>query len=372
MAIYQKVNGVWTVCQRPYVLVNGVWTGANAAYVRRSGTWTRGYVYDVTPPNPPEIDLSIVEGYAVVQGQKQLQSRWINVGVSIPGSANDPQVKLARILTTYAGKPPTTPLGGTYTSAPDSTWSDEPWSDWRYNDFGSHNDTTNVTVKQWPRNASAGTIIKGDTTYYFSGWSQDHKGNWSAAVNTSIHVPKDSVDYPRVIIKEARFQPNAAGSWAINAGGYTDGELLQASQPHSSVGVWFYGQQFSTSIGSQGKPTIRSAQIYIRRLNDDGNATANIYLGWTPYPSIGGLPAAGTALDKREVTKLGTLAKGQGAWFDLPASFWGDLAANVKGMCLDYKDPVKGVPYPADYSLVASVADNLRCGETHVVWEESL
>ena len=30
VALYQKINGVWTLCQRPYVKKNGVWTACRA------------------------------------------------------------------------------------------------------------------------------------------------------------------------------------------------------------------------------------------------------------------------------------------------------------------------------------------------------
>ena len=368
MALYQKINGVWTVVQRPYVLHNGVWTAVTDAYVRRSNVWVSAYHYDVTPPNPPEIDLRIFEDFNIVKGQKQLASRWIQVGVRLPGSLNQTDARLARVLTTYAGKPPTSPLGGTYTSAPDSDFPGEAWGDWKYNEFGVH-DTSISAYKQWPRNASAGTIIKGDTTYYFGGWSLDRYGNWSVATQASIHVPKDSVGYPQVVVKEARFQPNASGSWR-GGQGFQTGDLIQQWSP-GSTGLWFYGAQFTDSMGSSGSVTVRSAQIYIKREDDTGLANANVYLYWTGYPTVASLPAPGP-IQKFEITKIGTLAKGQGAWFDLPISFRNNMNYDIKGLGLDYKDPVKATGYPNDYSQVSSVASKLRCGEVHVVWEEQL
>jgi hypothetical protein len=373
MALYQKVNDVWTLCQRPYVLRNGVWTAATEAYVKRSGVWTKAYEYDVTPPNPPEITLAVLDDFDTINGKKTLKSRWIRVGVRLPGSVNDPDARLVRVLTDYAGKPPTTQFGGTYTSASDANFPNEPWSEWRYNAYGAHQDTSAYAYKQWPRNAAAGDIIAGERHYHFTGWALDQNGNWSIATAAQIWVPKASVEVPNVVIKEARFQPNTSGSWRST--GFQSGKLIQQKTPRS-VGLWLYGNQFTDSIGAQTtrgeQVTIRSAQIYIRREDDTGAANANIYLYWNGYGTVGSLPAAGSNISKSEITKLGTLAKGQGKWFELPAKFKDNLNTQVKGMGLDWKDPVKADAFPGDYSSVVSLAANLRCGEVHVVWEEEL
>lgn len=369
MALYQKVDDVWVLCNRPYVLRNGVWTGLSAAYVKRSGAWVQAYDYDVTPPSAPLLALSISEDFDTIKGVKTLKSRWIRVSVRLPDAQNDDDARLVRVLTDYAGKPPTTQFGGTYTSAPDSSFPDEPWSEWRYNSYGPHKDSSVEVIKQWPRNSSAGNIIKGDDTYHFTGWSLDNSGNWSAATAASIHVPKNSVDVPNIVTKEVRIQPNSAGSW--RTAGWQSGNLVAQKSPRSQ-GLWLYGNQITDSLGKQGAVTIKSAQIYIKRQDDTGTANANVYLFWTANGTVSGLPAPGGALGKQDIHKLGTLAKGQGKWFDLPASFNADLNQNIKGIGLDWKDPVKADAFPADYSSMASLAGNPHSGELHLVWEEAL
>ena len=372
MALHQKVEGVWTQAQRPYVKTNGVWTAGQSAWVKRAGIWVQAYDYDVTPPNPPEITLSITED----RNGSKLISRWIRVGVRLPGASHDPDARLTRILTTYDGKPPTTQFGGTYTSATDATYGGEPWSEWRYNEFGPHKDTSVYAYKQWPRNAKAGTIITGDKDYFFGGWSLDRDGNWSTVNQASIHVPKGAVDAPNIVVKEARFQPNESGSWRTE--GFVSGDLIQSSSPHST-GLWFYGHQFVDSIGAQttGHESIKvkNAQIYVVREGlevDTGMANANVYLFWTAYNAPSVLPPTGQAITRNEITKIGELAKGQGKWFDLPASYNNNLNKLIKGLGLDSKDPVKATAFPEDYSEIVSTATNLRCGEVHIVWEETL
>jgi hypothetical protein len=138
------------------------------------------------------------------------------------------------------------------------------------------------------------------------------------------------------------------------------------------VGLWLYGNQITDSIGKSGTVTIKSAQIYIRRENDNGSANANVYLFWTAIGTVSGLPAPGGSLGKTEITKLGQLAKGQGNWFNLPAAFSNNLNSNIKGMGLDWKDPIKADAFPADYSSMSALSTNLHSGELHLVWEEAL
>jgi len=380
MTLHIKVNDVWTAVQRPYVKRNDVWVAATEAWVKRSGAWVRAYQYDVTPPNPPEITLTVVEDFDKVNGKNVLKTRYIKVGTRLPGSSNDPDARLTRVLTNYAGKPPSTQFGGTFTQTADKDWTGEPWSEWRYNAYGNHNDTSNYTYKQWPPNVAAGYTIAGDKTYYFGGWSLDDNGNWSAVNQASIHIPKDSVGTENVVVKEARFQPNSSGSWRSD--GFHSGDLIQQNSPRS-YGIWFHGNQFTDSVGKQGAPTVRSAQIYIRRegsAEDNGSATCHLYLYWHGYASTSALPAPGApgGLTMHEVTKLtttaggGPMAKGEGRWFTLPTAFRDNLNTQVKGMGLSWKDPVKASAFPSDYSRIVSTGQSLRCGEVHVVWEEKL
>jgi hypothetical protein len=177
------------------------------------------------------------------------------------------------------------------------------------------------------------------------------------------------VDVPNVVTKEAKIQPNSSGRWIST--GFQSGNLVQQKSPRS-IGLWLYGNQLTDTIGQQGTVTIKSAQIYIKRSDDTGTANANVYLFWTANGTVSGLPAPGGSLGKTEITKLGVLAKGQGKWFDLPSSFNADLNKNIKGMGLDWKDPVKADAFPQDYSSMVSLASNQHSGELHIVWEEAL
>lgn len=364
MTLYTKADGVQKTVAQAYVRVNGVYVPAKQAYVRVAGVYQSSFIYDETPPNPPEITLQLVEHR---NDKDVLTGRYIKVGVRLPGGAHDDEARLVRVLTNYQGGPPTTNEGGNFTQESDNTYPNEPWSEWRYNSYGTHDDTSQYAYKQWEPNSTSASDLENDKTYYFTGWSLDNRGNWSIPTAAQLHVPKASVDAHNIIVKETSFQPNASGSW--KSAGYQSGQLEQANNPRSR-GLWFYGSQFTNSIGTQGEPTIRSAQVWIKREDDGGQANADIHLFWTKYSTPGDLPAPGTGLTMYDTTKLGTLALGQSKWFDLPARFLIDMNKNIKGMGLDYKDYQKAGWYPQDYSVVQSVAQNLRCGEVHVVWQE--
>lgn len=372
MTLHYKIAGTWTLVQRPYLKVAGVWTPVESAWVKRSGVWTQAYEWDTTPSNPPEISLELEERTGTVdkgggQGQEKVTGRWIKVGIRLPGGSHDPDVNRVRVLTSYNDAMPTTQYGGTYTSRSDNDWTDEPWSEWRYNNLGSHEDTSVYTYKQWPVNAKDGTVLAGGKTYYFAAWTEDDNGNWSAGTFASIKVPKDGVDSANVLIKETAFQPNTSGS--LTDSGFVAGDLVQQNSPVSR-GLWFHGNQFRDSIGAKGTPKITSAKIRVERKDDGGSAAANVYLFRHNYATPGDLPGSPTFSG---ITYLGTINKGEVKWFDLPDSHVTALEADgVRGFGLHYKDPVKASAFADDYSTMKSITDSLRCGEVHVVWQEKL
>jgi len=367
VALYQKVDDEWVLCQRPYVKYSGIWTACTNAYVKRSGVWVKAYSYDTTPPVKPEVGLILVEDFDTVGGKKTLKTRYIRVGVRMPLAAHDPTVPMIRVLTDYGGQAPTTPFGGTYTSQTDSSYPYEPWSDWTYG-AGRHGDNSKLIYKQWPRNATDGTQLKGDTNYHFGAWAVDQNGNWSLATQAQLNIPKGGVDEPRVLKREVGFLPNATGSWKRNE--WAAGRLIQQKSPRS-MGLWMYGRQFPDNFSTKSR--ITSAQVYIYRHNDSGAANANIYMFWHAYKNTADLPATGGAIVRNQTQKLGQLAKGQGKWFDLPGQFRDDIKdGSAKGFGLDWKDPAKADANANDYSLVATTAEVPRCGEIHIIWEEDV
>lgn len=360
MTAYLKVAGVYVPADQVFVKQQGVYLEAQDAYVRVSGVYEDFHHHDTTPPDPPVISLQIVETDA--------GGRYIKLGVRATPASHDSTLKRIRILTTYNNAAPTTQYGGTYTSASDADWPDEPWSDWHYNGYGNgndHNDSSEVNYKQWTRNPNQETNLA-EGRYYFSGWAEDKNGNWSAGNHTWIDLPKRTVDASNVIRKEARVRANASGSWT--GGEMVSGQLEQRYSTPSSRGFWFYGNDITNNIGSQGAPTIKNAQIYLHRGTDDGKPSANVYLFRHDTPSISGLSSQPA---RTEITKIGTIAKEEAKWFTIPESMWPNLEADdIKGFGLDFKDPVKASGFPEDYSIIKSVGEQPRSGELSLVWVE--
>lgn len=360
MTNYLKVAGVWTPADQVWIKQQGVWVQASKTYVKRSGVWTQSHEYDSTPPDPPVISLQLIETTA--------GGRYIKLGVRAAGASHDNNLKRIRILTTYNNAAPTTQYGGTYTSAADADWPDEPWSDWHYNGFKdgkSHPDSSVVQYKQWTRNPNQETNLPEDR-YFFSGWAEDWNGNWSAGNHTFIDLPKRSVDAANNIKKEARIRANQSGSWT--GGEMVSGQLKQQYASPSSRGFWFYGHEITNNIGSQGTPEIRSAQIYLHRGNDTGKPSANVYLFRHDATTLSGLS---TQPARNEITKIVTIAKEEAKWFTIPETYWPNLVADdIKGFGLDFKDPVKASGFPEDYSVIKSVGEQPRSGELSLVWIE--
>lgn len=375
MGLWYKIDGTWTEVTRPYVRRGDVWKGVNKAWVKRSGTWVEAFHYDVTPPPPPLVQLELVETGAQwdpvrldgVTLEPLYSGRYINVSVKMPYEV--PDLKRIRVLSTYNDKAPTTQYGGTYTTPPDDKFPNEPWSEYHFNGFGSSGNNKDMTVfrtKTWPRNADKNTDINGPKTLYFTAWAEDFNGNWSVANSAQIFVPKKNAKNTDAVVREARFQAVNSGTVANN--GFSGGALEQQGNPRLR-GVWVYNDQFNI-IGGRGKPTVKLAQIYVQRMNDDGRDEANLYLFWHTYAGTGSIPTDGS-LETRDAVKIGTITKGQAKWYKLPKAFLEALEKDqIKGFGLLHKDPKKATYDAKDYSKVQSVTNSLRSGELHVVWIE--
>lgn len=367
MSVHIRSGGVWTeFTGKPYLKVAGTWVDVNEIHTRRSGTWQQAFLYDVIPPDSPVITIEkVITDYT--QDSKSKHGRHIKIGVKMPGVVNNTQIKRIRVLVSSTQQPATQYETSTYISNSDDDWPDEPWSEYEYNGFGGsslNRNTSNEFYKQWTRNPTAETIIEGGKTYYFSAWSEDFSGNWSAGVFASIFIEKNFTDTDQ-ISKEARFKANGAGSWKSDA--FTAGSPTQASTPRSR-GLFFYGAQLANNVGTAGPAAIKSAQIMLHRKNDTGKDQANVYLFWHAYGNNGDI---GASLNQNESTKLGTIAKGETKWFKIPETMWPNIVnKTLKGFGLDSKDPASDGAVDKDYSQMKSVADAVRTGEVHLTWVE--
>jgi len=360
--IYYKINGVWTKITRPYVKKKNAWVPVKETWVKRSGTWQQCYDYDIVPPDAPLLSVQLVET-KYGQGNKKV-GRHLKVGVRLPGDDHDPELRLIRVLTTYKGKAPTTQFGGNYVANPAEEFPHEPWSDFKYTGKASDRNSSTYQYKKWPRNAGDSSTLPAGKQY-FGAWSLDDDGNWSAASIISIDIPKVGEDTENVVVKEARFSPSSGGTY--KGGTFSAGNLTQANSPRSH-GYYFYGTDILEAVGQQGNVTIRNAQIRLTRTNDNGDAKANVYAGWVDYGNSSGIAGGGTPT---EIRLLGTLAKGQSKWFDLPAAWNGNYKNGIRGLAFWHQDPQKVRAGSDDYSVLQSTSGN-RNGEIHLVWEEAL
>jgi hypothetical protein len=371
MALYQKVDGAWVLCQRPYVKYNNVWTAGRTAWIKINGQWVRAYSYDTTPPEAPMLDLILHEVFEQVGGKQVLKERWIRVGARMPG-AHNPDVAMIRVLTDYDEHAPTSPLGATNTTLPDETYPTEPWSDRIYGPAAEHHDTSNVIYKQWPRNAKAGTQLRGGKKYHFGAWAVDAYGNWGPGTVHNVDIPQGGVDEPTVHRKEIYFNINSTGSWHKKK--FEAGDLIQSN---TSTGLFFYGYQFAQYLNANSRVT--SAQIALVRGDNSGEQAARVSMFWHAYPNAGALPAtnspvaycppsnpAGNTLNARQPQfHVGMIARGETKWFDIPSQFIGDLkAGNARGIGL-----YNGAGQTVDYSGISGNA-YANSGQIHLVWED--
>lgn len=347
---YLKVDGAWVPATRPYVKRNGVWTPVREGYVKDAGVYKTFYKYDNTPPHPPELTLEIID------------ERYFKVGTRIPTDQGSDQVKEIRILVSRAGYP-SGPLGSGFVSKPSTGYPKEPFSSFFYNHADSdsdHGPVQDYDFKEYPPQASAQTNIASGL-YYFAAWTVDFDNNWSSGVYHSITMPKAGVNARNIIVKEANFQPKSAGSTNQDGVAYTEGDVTARDSPRSN-GVWFFGDQFTSSVGFQGNPTVKNASIRIARAaNDGGQNTANVRLFHHNQYSF-----VSPFTDFDDATVVGTLTRGETKWFDIPTAWYGLLNKSIKGFGLRFGSNA------SDTITALGQSDYIRCGEVNVVWEEAL
>lgn len=358
--IYYKNSGVWTKVTRTYLKTTGTWTSVKEVDVKSSGIWKQSFVYDVTPPPAPVLSLSLITHDT---------GRYIQVSAHTTGTTTDLGLRRIRVLTTYNGASPTSQYGATFTEEVAANFPNEPWSEFSFNGYNDSNTLTNTAngkIKDWPRNATVNTQAAAGT-YYFAAWSEDFYGNWSTGTFANITLPKIATNND-VLTKEKDFVVNHTASIKNNSV-FNYGDMIQQDNPRSN-GIMMYGSVISDAIGKDGTPTIKSAQIFVNRRDDSGKGSANVYLYWHNYPNKEALPTNLDNTVKHDITKIGTIAKGESKWMSIPDSYLSDLQnGNIKGFGFNWRDPDK-TANENDYSVLKNNTDAPNQGKLHVVWTE--
>lgn len=364
MTIYKKENGSWVQQDgRPWVKVNGEWVPATAGYVKRSGVWTNFYTYDATPPATPTLVATEYQATASEGG-----GRYIKLQVT-PGNLSDTTLKRIRILVSTTA--PITSQYDTsgYISGDDVNFPGMPWSEIWFNGYNGIEQTPQSRQKIWTRNATGSTTVAAGK-YYFSAWAEDFSGNWSGVATTWITL--NPLSSPTAPSFSGRYDATNAGTWVggDSSGSFQSGLQKQNGQASPRErGIYFYGSQINEIRSTTISPRITSAQIYLTRRDDNGNANANVYIyghGYTKPADIGNLNY------QTVVRFLGTIAKGEAKWFDIPSAFYDNIImGNTKGFGLHDRDPSAGGPTDKDISAMRELSIAPRSGEVYFTWEET-
>lgn len=391
--IYQKIAGTWTLAQRPYVKLAGTWLPVNEAYRKVAGTWTKFWEFDLTPSSPPSVRLDFV-GRNTSYGELYHDAAFVNVFVKLPGGTHDIDLKMIRILTTYGGTAPTTQFGGTYTREVANNWPQEQWSDFYYNSwtkdgffpdgiitgdailptYSASRSSTTEYVKAWPRNATTTTVLPAGR-YYFTGWSLDQDGNWSEAAPAFIDISAVG-PHADIVTWDQYFFAGETGTYTTGVGeGGSNGTWTAGALTQSNTGPLhgyaLYGNQIIDAVkilqfNSESKVTVNSAQVQIRRTNDTGSASANIWMGAHGNTSGGGVESTSvkTAGEfSTGVVNCGTIAKGESKWVNIPAAWIKD--SGFRGLKFWHKDPGASV-VAADYSLDTGINEAPKAMQIHL------
>lgn len=364
---YKKTGGSWVYQDgRPYVRRPGTgWTPIEAAYVKRSGVWTEFYAFDATPPQAPA--LAMTEEITTYQsGGQTLRGRHIRV--TVRPNVVDASVRRIRLLVSPSAQPISQYDTSGYIASPDNSSPLEPWSEVYYNGYNGQERLSSVTVaREWTRNPVDATTVPAGK-YFFSAWAEDFSGNWSPGRFSSITLAGFSTALPTF---NARLTAQGSGTWtgASDGGSYVGGDLVQANSPQRR-GVFFYGNAIRETLRRASDPEITSAQIFLHRRNDSGQDDANVYLMRHNHQTREGMPT----FDAIGATKVGTIAKGESKWFDIPGSYWNALGnGDVQGFALSNRRPDDDPDTSAtakDYSVMKAVTETPRSGEVYLTFRD--
>lgn len=363
---YQKTGGVWTYRDgRPYLKRSGTgWTPIVAGYVKRAGIWTNFYTFDAVPPIAPTLTVEEVittfnAGGVVKRGRQVL--------VTAKPGTTDTTVRRVRVLVSPVNQPTSQYDQSGYISASETAHPTEPWSEIYYNGYnGQARLSTVASTRGYTRNAGDETVVPAGS-YYFSAWSEDFSGNWSPGTFKTITLTNFSTALPSF---NARIQANNAGT--VSQGAFVNGDQRQAGTPQEN-GYYFYGSQLFQEISKATNPKVTSAQIFMHRKNDSGQDNANVYLAWHEHINRDDMPNH-PSFDGNGVTKVGTIAKGEAKWFDIPTAHWDNIAnRTLKGFCLGSRN-LDGDPNTnataKDFSVMKALTDTPRSGELYITFND--
>jgi len=361
VGVYVKSSGGWIQkTGRPHLKVNGQWMPVKEGHVKQAGVWTEFYNYDVTPPQAPQLELTEVNPQYNYGGALRL-GRYINV-TTAPAVVDD-TIKRILVLVSTSYQPSSPFDAPSFISIPGAEAPGEPWSELGYNGYLTSRPLTGVSTKRFTANQADSSVLPGGT-YYVSAWAQDWAGNWSDGTYDSITLT-NAFDVTQTTSHVYNGRATSGGTYQASTNNYSQGDMDWTASPVRNA-VWFYGTQFANAIASAPiNATITSMKVYLhRKAVDKGPQASNLYLTAHGFNSGAEIEAA-HGFFLLGASHIGTLAKGEGKWFDVPASMYSSIITGGAGLALVARTP--GMTSFSQGTL-NSVSTAVRQGEIQMTW----
>lgn len=362
MGVWIKTGGAWVEKSgRPHLKVNGSWMPVKEGHVKRAGVWTEFYNYDVTPPQPPQLLLEEVNPQYNYGGALRL-GRYVNVSAA-PAVVDDTLKRIVVLVNT--NYQPSSPYdAASYISVAGAEAPGESWSELGYNGYLTSRPLTSVVTKRFTANQADSTVLPGGT-YYFSAWAQDWAGNWSDGTYDSISLPT-AFDVTQRSSHSYTARATLGGTYRVPTNNFVSGDMEYDISPMRH-GVWFYGSQIQAAIaGAPINYEITSMQIHISRKSNDAASGNSGPLWLAPHPFLSGSHLQSTGAFIYSATNVGSIAKGEAKWFNVPQSWWAGFAnGTYKGVAAVSRNPgmtsyVRGT--------LKNLSDAPRMGEIQLSW----
>lgn len=336
-------DGNW-VPGLPLIKGSTGWVNGNIIYEKTgSSTWTVRWTRDTTPPAAPGLSLS-----------GGTTTNPLTVTVTAP-SASD--TRLVRVKVSTSAFPTSTSKSDSYYYSIQQ--SGEPWSDWTVT-------PSQVRTKLfYPQNMVPLPSLVANTTYYFTAWAQDTSFNWSTATTASFKCPAPPAPAPVPVKKSAYITTTDSGSYSAQYNNWrTDSNYVYQAGSQDWRGLWFYSTKIKTQLAKA--TSIAKMQIYVQRVNTAHGVSGGANVDLVAH-KLASQPTGDPIGSMTGHSTVGTLTRGQGAWFNVPSGWWPSiLSGTYKGLGLRF-----GTTSYTDNDYMYAYGAGTSSGKIYIEWWEN-
>jgi hypothetical protein len=202
------------------------------------------------------------------------------------------------------------------------------------------------------------------TTVYFTTWTADVNGNYSAPSHVSVTVPiPPAPPQPVEVTRSAYIDCTSSASWRDTGWRGDNNYVYQAGSGGGHAGFWFYSNRISSALSRAIR--INKMQLYIQRVNSSHGISGGAIVQFSSH-LFQNRPAGSPWGGINVMGQPGTLTRGQGNWFNVPSNVFDAFRTGYHvGFGLYY-----GATSFTDSHYLMAYGGGTASGRVYVEWVE--